>query len=450
MTLDTLLIPTDGSDPAENAARRGFDLASSLDANVHVLSVADSSVATGAGYSGDSPSIRNRLRERAEVRAASLRDDAIERGLDATAAVRDGIPADEIVDYADERTIDAIVVGTSGRGGVARAIVGSVADKVVRTASVPVVTITSSAADRAERATGIDSILLPTDGSEAATEALERGRSLAAQLEATVHLLSVVDDDLANALGDASGDDVGSETDRRASAQSHLEGIAADVRSRGLEAVTATTKGRPSEEIVEYADENGVDVIAMGTHGRGGFERLLVGSVTDRVIRTASVPVFTVRPNAANAEDSGTRAETEPTQLAFVCVQNAGRSQMAYAFARRELEARNLADDVDLVTGGTDPADRIHPVVVESMRAVGIDVSDRSPREVTVDERRRSDYVVTMGCSDADACPAGWPGESRDWEIADPDGRSPEEVAEIRDEIERRVNDLLDELSRDA
>lgn len=147
MTFDTLLIPTDGSEPATTAARRGFELAEQLDASVHVLSVADSSLATGAGYSGDSASIRSRLRETAADRSDALREAAESRGIDATAAVREGIPAAEIVAYADENEIDAIVVGTAGRGGVSRAIVGSVADKVVRTAPVPVLTVRPDALD---------------------------------------------------------------------------------------------------------------------------------------------------------------------------------------------------------------------------------------------------------------------------------------------------------------
>jgi arsenate reductase len=137
---------------------------------------------------------------------------------------------------------------------------------------------------------------------------------------------------------------------------------------------------------------------------------------------------------------------TDGTRVAFVCVQNAGRSQMAYAFARRERRARELGGAVDLVTGGTRPADHVHPGVVDAMAAVEIDVSGRSPREVTVEELQRSDYTITMGCSAAEVCPAGWSGESRDWALDDPDGRPPEEVAEIRDEIERRVEVLFDEL----
>lgn len=138
---------------------------------------------------------------------------------------------------------------------------------------------------------------------------------------------------------------------------------------------------------------------------------------------------------------------TEPTRIAFVCVRNAGRSQMASAFARRELAERGLGDEFDILTGGTQPAETVHPEVVAAMDAVGIDVSDQQPRKLTVDELQSCEYVITMGCSETDVCPVGWAGESRDWDLDDPEGRSPNEVAEIRDEIERRVNDLYDDLT---
>lgn len=134
-------------------------------------------------------------------------------------------------------------------------------------------------------------------------------------------------------------------------------------------------------------------------------------------------------------------------RVAFVCVQNAGRSQMATAFAERERAERGVEDEVEVLTGGTQPADHVHREVVASMRRVGIDLSDRTPREVTVEELRSADYVVTMGCSASDVCPATWGGESRDWALDDPDGRAPAAVDGIRDEIRRRVADLFDELS---
>ncbi len=135
------------------------------------------------------------------------------------------------------------------------------------------------------------------------------------------------------------------------------------------------------------------------------------------------------------------------TTVAFVCVQNAGRSQMAYAFAERERANRGLEAEIDLVTGGTVPADHVHGEVVNAMADAGFDVADRTPREVTFEEVRDADYVITMGCSAEDVCPAGWAGENRDWDLNDPDGRSPEDVARIRDESRERVADLFDELA---
>jgi protein-tyrosine-phosphatase len=133
-------------------------------------------------------------------------------------------------------------------------------------------------------------------------------------------------------------------------------------------------------------------------------------------------------------------------RIAFVCVQNAGRSQMAAAFAARERDRRDAGDRIGIVTGGTRPADRVHGVVVEAMREVDIDLGDRTPREVTPEELRAVDLVVTMGCSASDVCPATWNGESRDWGLDDPHERPIEEVRAIRDEIEGRVVALFDEL----
>ncbi|MGM0397823.1 MAG: low molecular weight phosphatase family protein [Halobacteriota archaeon] len=136
------------------------------------------------------------------------------------------------------------------------------------------------------------------------------------------------------------------------------------------------------------------------------------------------------------------------TTIAFVCVQNAGRSQMAYAFAQREADERELGSEIELLTGGTRPADHVHEEAVEAMAAVGVDIADRTPREITFEETSESDYVITMGCSADDVCPAGWGGDNRDWNLDDPDGKSPEAVAAIRDDIQSRVRALFDELER--
>jgi len=131
-------------------------------------------------------------------------------------------------------------------------------------------------------------------------------------------------------------------------------------------------------------------------------------------------------------------------RVGFVCVQNAGRSQMSTAFAERERERRGLGDRVEIVTGGTNPAESVHDEVVETMRELDVDLSDRTPRSVSTAELNACDVVATMGCStlELDASDV----DVRDWALEDPDGRDPERVREIRAEVEERVAALFDEL----
>ena len=137
------------------------------------------------------------------------------------------------------------------------------------------------------------------------------------------------------------------------------------------------------------------------------------------------------------------------TTIAFVCVQNAGRSQMAAAFAERARRDRGLEATLEIRTGGTDPATHVHDVVETAMAEVDFDLSDRRPREITPAEIDACDVVVTMGCSADGICPATWRGDARDWSLEDPHGRPLEEVREIREEIRSRVDALLDELEAD-
>lgn len=136
-----------------------------------------------------------------------------------------------------------------------------------------------------------------------------------------------------------------------------------------------------------------------------------------------------------------------PVTVAFVCVQNAGRSQMAYAFAQRERDRRGLGESVTLLTGGTDPADHVHEPVAAAMAERGFEIGDRTPREIGPDDLADADYVITMGCSAEGICPATWRGDARDWDLTDPAGRDADTVREIRDEIEDRVAELFGELA---
>ncbi len=126
-------------------------------------------------------------------------------------------------------------------------------------------------------------------------------------------------------------------------------------------------------------------------------------------------------------------------EILFVCVHNAGRSQMAAALTQRLGGAR-----VRVRSAGSAPGERVHPVVVDAMREIGVDLATELPKLLTPDAVRAADVVVTMGCGDA--CPV-FPGKSyRDWKVDDPKGRAIEDVRPVRDEIRRRVEALLTEL----
>jgi arsenate reductase (thioredoxin) len=123
----------------------------------------------------------------------------------------------------------------------------------------------------------------------------------------------------------------------------------------------------------------------------------------------------------------------------FVCLHNAGRSQMSQALFERAAEGRHTA-----MSAGTTPAERVHPEVIEAMRELGIDLSDRTPQMLTCELAQQADVVVTMGCGDK--CPY-IPGKRYlDWDLTDPRKLSLDQVRAIRDEIEGRVQALVDEL----
>ncbi len=126
-------------------------------------------------------------------------------------------------------------------------------------------------------------------------------------------------------------------------------------------------------------------------------------------------------------------------EVLFLCVHNAGRSQMAAAFARQIGEGR-----VIVYSAGSAPGENLNPAVVEVMQEKGLDITGERPQKLTDEMALSADVVVTMGCGDA--CPV-YPGKRYvDWELSDPAGKPVDQVRPIRDEIEQRVQDLIDSL----
>ena len=167
----------------------------------------------------------------------------------------------------------------------------------------------------------------------------------------------------------------------------------------------------------------------------------------DRLVRTATVTTFLLLFSErfarerlrAGAQADGKIESTTPEVL-FVCVHNAGRSQMAAALLNNR-----AGGYVSVRSAGSEPADRINPAVLEAMREVGIDLTQEFPKPLTDEVVRVADVVITMGCGDA--CPI-YPGKVyRDWELTDPAGKDLAAVRVIRDEIDAKVKELIDELA---
>jgi arsenate reductase len=126
----------------------------------------------------------------------------------------------------------------------------------------------------------------------------------------------------------------------------------------------------------------------------------------------------------------------------FVCVENAGRSQMAEGFFKKY-----VPNGFKTLSAGTKPVYQLNPIVVEAMKEVGIDISKQKSKELTDEMIRDSENVVNMGCMEKNFCPTMWLPKVIEWGLEDPKGQSIEKVREIRDEIEQRVKELVAEIS---
>lgn len=303
-TIERVLVATDGSDPAARAARHGVALAAAMGADVHAISVVerDAKQLVLAALGDDDPSegMAGECKHAVEDVAALAEDrEAIPS---VTTEVRRGRPHVAIGEYADEVGVDVIVAGTEGRSGIDRVLLGSVAENLLRTARVPVLVLPPDAGEpggaagdeEAGAPAPYERLLLPTDGSESAARALDWALWLAGEFDGRLDALFAADTtpypgtaqsrQLLESLEAAGNEAIQSARERAA---------AADVTFDG-----AVGSGAPGPTILEFCDDESVDLVVMGTHGRSGIERALLGSVTEYVVRHGNVPVFCVPPAA--------------------------------------------------------------------------------------------------------------------------------------------------------
>lgn len=280
---EDILLPYDGSDGAAEVLHHASEIAHWADATVHVLFVADTtrdSVTVVEGRTVDA--LVQQGEDVVEEATATLET----LGVDYTSTVLQGNPAPTIVEYADEYDQDLIVMPTHGREGLSGHLVGSVTEKVVRLSSVPVLAARMQPDE--ELGFPYEDVLVPTDGSQGATEAVQHGLPLASTLDATVHALSVTDD--TSLLPDFGGD----ELDDAAATEAIDDLVSAGDDYDVPEIVRHVEQGDPAERIRECIEANDVDVVVMGTTGRRGTDRILLGSVAEKTLRSAPVPVITV------------------------------------------------------------------------------------------------------------------------------------------------------------
>jgi nucleotide-binding universal stress UspA family protein len=293
----TVLVPLDGSPLAERALPYAVMLARASEARLLLVRV----VPVTTGHNGHKNVESYQTRE-AEL---YLRDVAgrVKHPFVVESAVFTGDPADSIVDEIALRQVDVVVMSTHGRSGLGRWVYGSVADQIMRRASVPVLLVPPRTVGNWPTAHP-PRVLVPLDGADLARATLDLIASLVESLGAEVKLLQVlvptgyIYADRVSYLAVDPAEDL-------AAVQSYLDGVAKDLAARGWTVTTETAFGTAAATI-SLAASGGADLIAMSTHGNGGLTRLLMGSVAIGVVQQAMVPVLILRPGEPASREAKT------------------------------------------------------------------------------------------------------------------------------------------------
>lgn len=303
--METILVPLDGSPFGEQALPAALAIARRRPtrialAHVHQL-IIPTIAAAEAPMFDPTPDELMRQQETAYLEDVARRLGAIWDGP-ITRTLLEVPVADSLAYHAELIGASLIVLSTHGRGGVARAWLGSVADRLIRLSSVPTLVVRPGpdAPDFTHEPT-MRHILIPLDGSALAEQAIELAMELGQLTHAHYTLVQVVEPALRSFLigGAEPTVDVDAEAAAWKRASEYLDTIAARLREQGHTVWSEARIGNAAAGILESAAVNGADLIAMTTHGRGGVARLLMGSVADKVLRSATVPMLISRPHDA-------------------------------------------------------------------------------------------------------------------------------------------------------
>ena len=283
---EDVLLPFDGSDGAAAVLHHAAEIAHWDDATIHVLFVADTTRDSVTVVEGQTVDV---LVQQGEDIVTEAEQTLQSLGVDSKTDVIQGNPAPTITEYAERYGHDLIVLPTHGRTGVSRYLIGSVTEKVVRLSSVPVLTARMQPDE--QLTFPYENILIPTDGSAAAVRAADHGLRFTSALDATAHALSVVDDaslglDVRSTVSSDAGE---------ATATDAIDDVVSAAEEYDLgDIVRHIEHGSPVDGIFACVEDNDIDAVVMGTTGRRGTDRILLGSVAEKTVRSAPVPVITI------------------------------------------------------------------------------------------------------------------------------------------------------------
>lgn len=288
---DDILFPVDGSDGTEAIREHVLDIATASESTLHVLNVADTNQVSLVRVQGE---VVDALEGEGEQIVAEMAERAHKQGVDTVTEVRQGEPYSTILEYAESRAIDLVVMPTHGRQILEQILLGSTTERVVRRSDTPVLTVRP---DDNVPTYPYSSVLVPTDGSDPADAALGTGVELAALGESTLHVQSVVTPPVPS-IDALSDDEIAA---LEADAAEIVDDATAFAEDNGVGSVTGAVSSESSvhEAILSYVDEHDVELVVVGTQGRTGIDRYLLGSVAESLVRTAPVPVLTVREPSA-------------------------------------------------------------------------------------------------------------------------------------------------------
>jgi nucleotide-binding universal stress UspA family protein len=296
-----ILLATDGSEEAELAAQSGVQLANDTGSELHVVLVGPST-ATPVGLVGSQPDVDREAKGSLEAQVEKAKAAG---GMVAQSHFRVGRPDHEIVTLAEEIGAGLIIMASRGLGGIKRALMGRVSSSVVRHAHCPVLVVRRE--KDGEPAFSAKRILLATDGSREAALATQAAVDLANKTNSEIHLVHVtipLHEPSYYYEGISIEDAIAREQrERQRSAQKLLDEQAKKIEAAGGSvAQTHLRKGKPDQEIVDLAEEIGTGLILMGSRGLGGIRRVLMGSVSDSVVRHAHCPILVVRKEESKEE----------------------------------------------------------------------------------------------------------------------------------------------------